>query len=139
MCVCRNDRTWRDICGRANIRTSHLESSIRDEVTEGAASSEYSLSGLERDLLAASERHTATILRDSRSALKAAHSAKKKLGQRTVHAIRQAAAEFLAVGIALPLQWEQEWRLSTNGGQVRKSTTLSQQATTRKVDLERRK
>lgn len=50
-------------------------------------------------------QQTATILCDSRSALQAVQSAKNKSGQRIVHAILQAAAEVLAVGIVLRLQW----------------------------------
>jgi ribonuclease HI len=50
-------------------------------------------------------QQTATILCDSRSALQAVQSAKNKSGQRIVHAILQAAAEVLTVGIALRLQW----------------------------------
>jgi ribonuclease HI len=50
-------------------------------------------------------QQTATILCDSRSALQAVQSARHKSGQRIVHAILQAAAEVLAVGIALRLQW----------------------------------
>jgi ribonuclease HI len=49
-------------------------------------------------------QQTATILCDSRSALQAVQSARHKSGQRIVHAILQAAAEVLAVGIALR-QW----------------------------------
>jgi ribonuclease HI len=48
---------------------------------------------------------TAAILCDSRSALQAIQNPGSKSGQRIIHAIRQAAAEVQAKGIALRLQW----------------------------------
>ncbi|CEJ62846.1 Putative Reverse transcriptase [Penicillium brasilianum] len=48
---------------------------------------------------------TATILCDSRSALQAIQSVKKKSGQGIVHAIHLAATEVRAAGIMLRLQW----------------------------------
>lgn len=53
----------------------------------------------------ADRRQTASILCDSRSSLQAIQSARNKSGQRVVHAIILAAAEVLAAGITLRLQW----------------------------------